>query len=140
LVRDADNQPERLTGLRQARVDPKHYIKPERVAIGVATPEREAWCLCGFIATSDPEHDELKAQHQRLGFDPTKRPHLLRGKAELNAKPVLKALTLGDYNREQDCLETPLEHLREHGGECGLTEFLAELRDRVVPCFAYVSE
>jgi hypothetical protein len=135
LVRDADDQPERLTGLRQARDHAQHGLEPDRVAIGVAVPEREAWCLCGFIPASDTEQQELTAQRQRLGFDPTRHPDRLRGEGKRNAKPVLAALTQGDRDREQQCLETPLERLHQHGTACGLSEFLDELRANVVPPF-----
>jgi len=129
LVRDADDQPERLDGLRQARDESSFR---ERVAIGVAVPEREAWHICGFIPSSSEEHEALRGQRQHLGFDPTLHPDRLGGEGKRNAKPVFAALTAGDPGRARRCLTEPaLEDLRARGSACGLTRFLEELRERV---------
>lgn len=135
LVRDADDQARsRLTGLQQARADQRHGIDPNRVAIGVASPEREAWHLVGFIPANDDERQRLIEERQRLGFDPTLHPHRLRGNAKRNAKPVLDKLTDGDQERERQCLaDLPLD--AEHCEGCGLTPFLTELHERVITVF-----
>jgi hypothetical protein len=131
LVRDADNQPDRITGLHQGRTDDRHKIDASDVAIGVAIPEREAWHLVGFIPNTDDERQRLAEERQRLGFDPTRYPHRLRGNAKRNAKPVLDKLTAGDPERERQCLtDLPLDDPRCE--DCGLTSFLTELRERVV--------
>jgi hypothetical protein len=110
----------------------KHETSPpnrERVAIGVAVPEREAWHICGFIPSS-PE--ALRGQRQHLGFDPTLHPDRLGGEGKRNAKLVLAALTDGDPGRERRCLTEPaLEDLGARGSACGLTRFLEEIRERV---------
>jgi len=135
LVRDADHQAAgRLAGLQQARADQRHGIDPDRVAIGVAIPEREAWHLVGFVPCSDQERQRLAEERQRLGFDPTLHAHRLRGNAKRNAKPVLDKLTDGDRERERQCLtDLPLD--AEHCEGCGLTSFVTELRERVITVF-----
>jgi hypothetical protein len=135
LVRDADHQSRgRLAGLQQARADRRHGIDPDRVAIGVAIPEREAWHLVGFVPIDNDERQRIAEERERLGFDPTLHPHRLRGNAKRNAKPVLDKLTAGDRERERQCLaDLPLDDDRCEA--CGLTPFLVELRERVVTVF-----
>ncbi len=131
LVRDADDQKDRLLGLQQGRADPRHCVDPTHVAIGMAIPEREAWHLAGFVPRDETERELVAQERQRLGFDPTREPHRLRGNAKRNAKPVLDKLTAKDREREQQCLaELPLDDPRCEG--CGLRPFVAELRERVV--------
>lgn len=130
LVRDADDQPERLAGLAQGRERSAH---PERVAIGVANPEREAWHITGFSPSSPEEQEALRAERKRLGFDPTACAERLGGEGKRSAKLVLRALTGGDRNREHRCLTEPaLETLETRGVGCGLAAFLREVRERVV--------
>lgn len=134
LLRDADDQPERRVGLRQAR---EGSIHESRIAIGVAEPEREAWLLAGFQPRNDQERATLAGERQRLGFDPCLEPHSLRGEGKRSAKTALTALTRDDREREHQCLaDTPLERLHERGASCGLAEFLDELRTRVAPVVA----
>lgn len=133
LVRDADNQPERLEGLRQARDDARHGLPRERIVIGVAIPEREAWHLCGYEPESDAEHQHLANERKRLGFDPTRKPHELRGDGKRSAKVCLDTLTEASYEREAACLDAPLEQLRERGEACGLAPFLDEVDARILP-------
>lgn len=131
LLRDADHQPERRVGLEQARNGSPHR---ERIAVGVAEPEREAWVLAGFQPRDAGEHATLGRERQRLGFDPCLAPHSLRGDDKRSAKTALATLTAGDLERQRLCLaDTPLEHLRERGTSCGLTVFLEELATRVAP-------
>ena len=136
LMRDADDQPERLTGLHQARSDRRHGLAPERIAVGVAIPEREAWHLCGFEPESDAERERVTTERQRLGFDPTHKPEQLHGDGKRSAKRALTALCDDDLDRERRCLDATLDQLRARGRDCGLTDFLAELDARVVPVVA----
>lgn len=134
LLRDADDQPERRIGLEQAREGSPHR---DRIAIGVAEPEREAWLVAGFQPRDDAEHTVLAAERQRLGFDPCLEPHSLRGGEKRSAKKVLAALTADDRERERQCItDTPLEHLCERGEGCGLAAFIDELKTRVAPVIA----
>jgi hypothetical protein len=135
MLRDADDQPARLEGLRQGRDDHRQPLAASRIAVGVADPTREAWHLAGFEAATTVETKALSEERQRLGFDPTRHPHRLRRRGERSIKPVLEALTGGDRDREQRCLECAHDRLEQTGVECGLTDFLAEVRERVVPCF-----
>jgi hypothetical protein len=134
LLRDADHQPERRRGLEQGRADHRHGLDADRVAIGVAEPTREAWHLVGFVPATKAEADTLAVERDRLSFDPTRTPHQLRRSGERDIKLVLERLTGGDKDREQRCLECE-ERLRDHGRDCGLTEFLNELDTHVVPAF-----
>jgi hypothetical protein len=137
LLRDADKENDRRRGLEQGRSDDRVGFKADRVAIGLAVPTREAWHLVGFEPTTPAEFESLKAERDRLGFDPTRTPQELtnrRGKRPI--KPVLERLTGGDPDREQHCLDCDNERLRERGRDCGLSEFLDELDARVVPAFA----
>jgi hypothetical protein len=131
LLRDADDQPERCTGLRQARDSSPHR---DRIAVGVAEPEREAWLVAGFQPRDDHERSALAQERQRLGFDPTLEPKSLRGDGKRSAKTALATLTVRDHERQRQCLaDTPLEHLRERGASCGLAAFLDEIELRVAP-------
>lgn len=101
----------------------------------MAIPEGEARRLVGFVPGTEDERQRLVEERQRLGFDPTLHPHRLRGNAKRNAKPVLDKLTAGDRDRERQCLDDlSLEGDARCVG-CGLTAFLAELRERVVTVF-----
>jgi hypothetical protein len=136
LLRDADKENGRRRGLEQGRSDDRVRLEADRVAIGLAVPTREAWHLVGFEPTTPAEFESLKAERDRLGFDPTRTPQELtnrRGKRPI--KLVLERLTGGDPDREQRCLECDDKHLRERGQACGLNEFLDELDTRVVPAF-----
>jgi hypothetical protein len=54
--------------------------------------------------------------------------------AKKDAKVALDALTRGDPARERACLaETPLARLEERGPHTGLSAFLKEVRERLVP-------
>jgi hypothetical protein len=129
LLRDADAQPERRTGLQQARDGSAHF---DRIAVGVAEPEREAWLLAGFRPCNEDERAALARERQRLGFDPCVEPHGLRGEGKRSAKTALANLTGSNRDRERQCLaDTPLEHLRRRGAGCGLLAFLDELGTRV---------
>jgi hypothetical protein len=112
LVRDADRQLERRTGLEQARED---RAWPFPVIIGLAVPNRENWVLTGF------EPQEALAQARRETGD---------------LKRVLQLLVGDDYDREEACwTECPLEILTERGQSNGLAEYLEEVRTRLVPLF-----
>lgn len=131
LVRDADDQPERYTGLDLAR---KESASKDRVVIGVASPEREAWLLAGFVPNNANEQQTLDAERQRLGFDPTLYPERLGGRGKRDAKVALENVTSGRHDRERICIEeTPLATLRLRGEGSGLAAFLAEVEQRLGP-------
>ncbi|MCB2263838.1 MAG: hypothetical protein LGR52_13020 [Candidatus Thiosymbion ectosymbiont of Robbea hypermnestra] len=142
LIRDLDNQPERRRGLEEARKEmaPKLGFP---VVIGTANPEREAWLLNGFVPRSERENRGLEQATNRLGFDPTRQPHRLRGdtrrsdqEAGRDIKKVLAELVATDPEREQACLrDTPLEVLIDRGRETGLSAFLREVHTQLLPLF-----
>jgi hypothetical protein len=56
--------------------------------------------------------------------------------AKRDAKRVLDALTSGDLDREDACLEEPtLAVLAERGATTGLASYLREVEERLVPLF-----
>lgn len=134
LVRDSDGDSRRRLGLEQARDDRPW---PFPVAIGVAEPKRECWVLAGFDPRSPEETARLDASERRLSFHPVRDAHRLDARehgAKKDAKVALEALTQGDMERERACLEeTPLAVLEERGEKTGLTQYLKEVRERLVP-------
>jgi hypothetical protein len=131
LVHDADDKPERRVGFEQAR---SGTPMPERIVIGIANPEREAWVIAGFVPCDEQEQGALASERQRLGFDPTLHPHELRGNGKRSSKTALANLMGDDDQREHRCLtEPPLAHLRQRGEHTGLASFLDEIHERVVP-------
>ena len=134
LVRDSDGDSRRRDGLAQAR-DDKRWPFP--VVIGLAEPKRECWVLAGFGPKSPEETARLEASERRLSFHPIRDAHRLDARehgAKNDAKRALAELTQGDSERERACLEqTPLAVLEERGKDTGLTEYLEEVRERLVP-------
>ena len=139
FVRDLDHQPERREGIEQARSEHSARQPKLEIIIGAANRMREAWVLNGFVASQAETRilEEIKAQ---LNFDPCQEPHKLRSNSseELdrsrNPKVVLEKLTGGNYSREQQCWEeTSLELLRQRGKDTGLTAYLEEVEQRLVP-------
>lgn len=131
LVHDADDRPERRDGFEQAR---SGTGLAERIVIGIANPEREAWIIAGFVPCDEREQHALASERQRLGFDPTLHPHELRGNGKRSAKTALANLLGDDRQREHGCLTEPsLEHLRQRGEHTGLAAFLDEIEERVIP-------
>ena len=121
----------RREGFEQARTSSPH---PERIVIGIAKPEREAWIIAGFVPCDEREQLVLASERQRLGFDPTLHPHELRGNGTRSAKVALANLAASDHEREHRCSTEPtLEHLRQRGEHTGLAAFLDEIEERVVP-------
>jgi hypothetical protein len=134
LVCDADNQPERLLGLQQAR--DSHFADHYPVVVAVANPCREAWLVCSFAPQNDVEKNLLETLHQELSFHPCLQPERLNTQAVhvRNAKSVLNRLTNGSLEREQQILELAIfSHLLAHGQNCGLTAFLEEVKSRLAP-------
>lgn len=138
FIRDLDNQPDRREHIEQARSEQKD--KSFEVIIGMADRMREAWVLNGFVPLNLDESRTLEAIEARLNFDPCRDSQRLRSKSfdepdrARNPKVVVKKLTNGDSSREQKCWEeTNLELLREKGINTGLTDYLHEVEERLVP-------
>jgi hypothetical protein len=118
FIRDLDNQPDRRQGLKQARV------------------------LNGFIPANPAEEKILASIKKQLSFDPCAEAHRLRSTSGekpdriRNPKVVVKQLTDGNINREQQCWEeSTLEHLLATGKQTGLSDYLQEIEQRLVPLF-----
>jgi hypothetical protein len=134
FIRDLDNQPERKQRIKQVQ-DDQSQLEIE-IVIGVADKMREAWVLNGFVPINDAEKRLLSQIKTKLNFDPCEKAHRLRDEPgkERNPKRVVKQLTNGDTFREQQCWEeTDLEILRSRGTKTGLTDYLAEIEQRVIP-------
>ncbi|MBZ4413904.1 hypothetical protein K8640_37345 [Myxococcus sp. XM-1-1-1] len=135
LVRDSDNdEAQRRKGLEQARAEVSS-LGP--ILIGIAHTKRECWVLAGFT----PETDDEKARHQELrqelGFDPCLRAEELTAQqdgAKRDAKRVLKLLTHGVVDREHlSMMQATIQQLEERGRGTGLSTFLSEVREKLVP-------
>ncbi|HEX8434510.1 hypothetical protein [Archangium sp.] len=141
LVRDSDGDARRREGLEQARND-KPWPFP--VVIGLAEPKRECWVLVGFKPENAEEVARVEASEQRLSFNPVLEAHRLTARehgAKNDAKVALAELTQGDLERERACLaETPLVLLEGRGENTGLTQYLKEVRARLVPVLSGPSE
>lgn len=143
LIRDLDNQHERREGIEQARKEHTNQEHKLEVIIGAANRMREAWVLNGFIPSSSREKKILEDIKNKLNFDPCEESHRLRSSSLeepdriRNPKSVLEKLTNDDKLREQQCWEeTDLEILRRRGGSTGLSAYLQEIEERLIPTFS----
>jgi hypothetical protein len=136
FIRDLDNQPERREHIEQVRSE---YIDRQpklEIVIGTADRMREAWVLNGFIPSNLEETRILAEISTRLNFDPCEEAHRLRSNSgdERNPKVVVEKLTGNDSSREQYCWEeTSLEILRSKGIHTGLTAYLDEIEQQLIP-------
>ncbi|WNG51630.1 hypothetical protein F0U60_51565 [Archangium minus] len=137
LVWDMDDQgKDRRMGLTQACTEARPMV-PFVIVLGCPDPMREAWVLAGFEPETDVERARLTALRQELGFNPCEEAHELDAKKEharRSPKRVLEALTAGEHEREVRCwTEAPLVRLRSRGTHSGLTAFLDEVAESLVP-------
>lgn len=134
LIRDDDRDRRRRDGLEQARNESELR---ERIVIGLAHCKRESWVLTGFDPADVAEDARLQALRTELGFDPRTASHELTAKGDTDkrsAKRVLGELTENDLDRESQCWEaTPLPTLHGRGAENGLSDYLTQVRERLVP-------
>ena len=134
LIRDTDGDGQRRLGLNQAREARRWSFG---VTIGLAHPKRECWVLAGFEPANNTEDRRLRVVRRDLGFNPCERADRLTAKADTakrSAKRVLQGLTGGDRSRERSCFQdTDLAVLERRGARTGLTDYLGELRERIVP-------
>ncbi len=142
LIRDTDAERQSRQDLGQARRQPE---TPDwlTVVIGVAHPKREAWVLNGFDPENADEETRLDDLKQEIGCDPRTEAHTLTASstgAPKNAKRVLDELVNSDQ-REQRCwMNADLSRLRTRGQETGLTDYLEEVKNRLLPLFRPKSE
>lgn len=138
FVRDLDNQHERRAGLADA-------VKAEagNLAVVIATPnpKREVWVLNGFRHLTEREEKALTAIRAELNFHPCEEAERLRyssqtARPERDPKKILERLTENNGEREARCWnETPLPTLRERGAKTLLTDYLDEVKDKLLPLF-----
>ncbi len=139
LVRDTDNVPERVPSIERAR---KAGQWPFEVVLATPHTKRECWILNGFEPRTAGEKAALEKVRRNLGFDPSQSADRLTGKGkrgENNAKVVLgQGLGVEPGSAREDACwqETGLNGLRERGIETGLTAYLQEVVDRLVPILA----
>ncbi|MEG4348259.1 hypothetical protein QUA74_00760 [Microcoleus sp. LAD1_D3] len=140
FMRDLDSQPERRKHIEQARLE--QIDRQPKLAIIIGTPDRmrEAWVLNGFIPSNKDEEQILKEITTQLTFNPCEESHRLRSNSLTepdrirNPKVVVEKLTGGKMEREQQCWEdTPLELLRKKGVHTGLTAYIDEIEERLIP-------
>ena len=133
LVRDADNQTERLKGLEQARAE----FPSDCTVLAVAIPKRECWIICGFDPKDDNERQLLEAETEKLGTNPCLNSHDLRAgtaTAKRNPKRVLAVLTGRDWERQRQCwLNTDLAVLENRGQNNGLADYFNEIKTHIAP-------
>jgi hypothetical protein len=136
LTRDTDQEKSRRDGYDQAR---RAQRWPFKVIVGVAETKRECWILAGYEPRDDVEREILARERQELGFDPRSSAEQLTASeegAKRDAKRVLDALTGGDRDRQEACLEEPpLALLMQRGARTGLALYLQELAEHLVPLF-----
>jgi len=139
LIRDVDDEPERVDGLNQAKNRFDEGNRRFRVIVGAARTKRECWVLAGFHPVDDLENRLFDEEREYLGFDPTTSSHKLTAKNnekedKKSAKRVLRQLTRGDSLREEECwTQTPLELLKSKGKANGLAEYLVQVEEVLVP-------
>lgn len=147
FIRDLDNQAQRREGIEQAcsehdRACLEHSNRQAKLAIiiGTAARMREAWVLNGFIPSNQEETRILEDIKTELNFDPCEESHRLCSNSWeepdriRNPKVVVEKLTGGKMEREQQCWEeTSLELLRKNGVETGLTAYIKEIEERLIP-------
>ena len=140
LIRDLDSQPERRDGLEQVRSEYQNQRPQRELVIGTADRMREAWVLNGFIPLDAEEMQRLEQLKTEIGFDPCVDADRLRSNSFMepekvrNPKVVLGILTGDNILRQQKCYEeTSLEQLRIRGMSTGLSSYLKEVEERLVP-------
>ena len=126
--------------MEEARSEQIHGQPKLEIVIGTADRMREAWILNGFTPHNQKEEGILKEIKKQLSFDPCQEAHKLRSNSReepdriRNPKVVLDLLTGGSKWRQQQCWEkTNLECLKQRGKNTGLTAYLDEIEQRLIP-------
>jgi len=104
----------------------------------VAVPERECWVISGFQPEDDDEKQKLEMETLKLAFNPCLRSQALTAgkddQATRSPKRVLAVLTGDTWERQRKCWqETPLSVLAERGQHNGLSDYIDEVKDYLVP-------
>jgi hypothetical protein len=128
-IRDTDGDRSRIQGWGQACESSGRDFK---VLIGGFPHEcMEAWLLAGWTPQSEDDAIKLRAERQRLGFNPIEQSHILSHKENVpkSAKQVQEALGVPD----DVLLALDLDELQQRGNGCGLAEFINAIREQLVP-------
>jgi hypothetical protein len=136
LVRDMDQQPdERRASLVQAESEFSSVALT--VILALPRSKREAWVLNGFMPLHADEAAKLDSVRSELSFDPCERAeklYAMKTGAKRDAKRVLACLIGDDPEREAKCwCDTDWNILRKRGTGSGLTQFLKDVKERLVP-------
>ncbi len=135
IARDTDHRPARLDGFAQAT---RTCTWPFLVIGALAIPEIEAWLALACAPETPAEKPSHIALRQSLGFDPTLTPERIssrRYEDKKDTKLILDAITAQGRTADERWRAVPLALLRERGGRCGLTAFLDEVEDKLLPRF-----
>lgn len=135
LVRDMDKDPKsRRASICAAEAE----FCSLRVVLALPEAKREAWVLNGFVPRDEGEQARYREVSEDFSFDLVMRAEELHAEkhgTKRDAKRVLRALMPPE--REEACwMETPWAVLRANGEGSGQAEFLAAVKDRLVPLFA----
>jgi hypothetical protein len=107
--------------------------------IGLAHCKRECWVLAGFDPVGDSETKCLNELKKELGFDPRTSAHQLTAKHDgdkRSAKRIVTILIGDNHERELQCIhQSELQTLRTRGVDTGLSDYLAQIQERLVPVF-----
>lgn len=132
LARDTDRKPRREGA--QMAVESARW--PFRVVLVFPHPEIEAWSIAAFRPTTRGAAARVAEMAVQLGYSPIEHPeHLTSTVAggSADAKAIRDALFAGDADWLERWVEVDLDALRERGKNCGLADFLDEVRRVVVP-------
>ncbi len=135
LARDLDGYPGRREGMEQVV---SGIPWPFQIALATAQPEVEAWVVSGFVPKDAAEQKRLRALREKLSFDPTTQSERLTSHpndADTDAKRVLSELCGDDSVRQERCLDDRTL-LRQRGAGNGLSAFLAEIDQQIVPALS----
>ena len=138
ISRDVDGEDERKTGFRQAIAEKREY--PFRCIIGaLADPEIEAWIIAAWSPEDDGKKKTLATVRKALGFDPTLKPEKLTSRKrndKKDAKRVLDKLCERGRRGQDRWRDAEIQRLRDRGQECGLAQFIYDVRNQLVPVLA----
>lgn len=128
-VRDTDGSAQRRQGWRDAC---EHAGRDYEAALAGFPHEcMEAWLLAAWSPHSETDRQRLAGARSQLGFSPEREPERLSHKDGVpkSIKAVCESLAVDEAVLEQ----AALDQLRTRGGGCGLSEFLREVADTLVP-------
>ncbi len=136
LVRDMDNQAAERRASIQTQRDLASGSGKVPAILALPNAKREAWVLNGFVERNQAEKAKLAELRKELGFHPCDAAEKLTATSEhkKDVKRIARVLLANDREREESCWrETEWEVLRQRGVHTGLSDFLDEVRSRLLP-------